>query len=120
MVGLDGKRHLIRGLEGQSLVNVLHANHEVFGEEGELGSADRALCLQGHILLYKRGIRHNLEHVYSWLIFKHARLSLLHGFGGRVSQHCSLRRSYPKPELFCSCWALTRRKRRGRSARHGA
>lgn len=34
VVGLDGKRHLIRGLEGQSLANVLHANYEVLGEEG--------------------------------------------------------------------------------------
>ena len=35
IVGLDGKRHLVRGLEGQALVNVLHANEDAFGSEGE-------------------------------------------------------------------------------------
>ena len=35
VVGLDGKRHTVRGLEGQALVNVLHANQDTFGEEGE-------------------------------------------------------------------------------------
>ena len=39
IIGIDGKRHLVRGLEGQTLVNVLHSNYDMLGEEGAMGGS---------------------------------------------------------------------------------
>lgn len=51
VVGLDGKRHLIRGLEGQSLANVLHANYEVLGEEAIGLSPEGRGAIEAHVMI---------------------------------------------------------------------
>ncbi|KAK9790509.1 hypothetical protein WJX73_000656 [Symbiochloris irregularis] len=51
IVGLDGRRHLVRGLEGQPLVNVLHVNEDAFGEDVVGLSPEGRGALEAHVLV---------------------------------------------------------------------